>query len=65
METKEPSAIANSSPKYQPKQYFIGCLPTESDQTTLAGIFKQYCFEVTGVEIKYRKNGVCAGFGFL
>ena len=61
----ETGAIANSSPIYQPKQYFIGCLPTESDQASLTGIFQQFCSEVTGVEIKYRKNGVCAGFGFL
>lgn len=46
-------------------QLFLGCLPTDSDPLSLALLFNQYCQKVASAKIKFRKEGVCAGFGFL
>lgn len=46
-------------------QLFLGCLPTDSDPLSLSVLFNQYCTRVASAKIKFRKEGVCAGFGFL
>lgn len=43
----------------------MGCLPSATSETELIAYFSQFSFSVDRLEIKYRKNSVCAGFGYL
>ena len=46
------------------KKIFIGCLPSDTDSSEISKYFSKYC-RIVNLEVKIRKNGVCAGFGHL
>ena len=46
------------------RKIFIGCLPSDTDSEEISKYFSKYC-TIINLEVKIRKNGVCAGFGHL
>ena len=44
---------------------FIGCLPSDTIPEEISQYFSKYCIKIEDLEVKVRKNGVCAGFGHL
>ena len=41
---------------------FIGCLPNDSTSEDLTAYLSKFCI-VKRLKIRYRKNGICAGYG--
>ena len=46
-------------------ELFIGCLPADSEAGELVALFIPLCTKVVSISLKYRKENICAGFGFL
>ena len=44
---------------------FLGGLPIDSSVEELESLFAPLCIKVIGIQLKYRKENVCAGFGYL
>lgn len=47
----------------QTKKIFLGCLPSHTDTEELRTYFLEHCPDIHNLKVKYRSNGICAGYG--
>lgn len=48
--------------KHEVFKIFIGCLPSDSTTEELTAYLSMFC-KVKNLKIRFRKNGICAGYG--
>lgn len=50
--------------QHKSSKLFVGCLPSQTSSQELKNYFSKFVM-VESVKVKYRKNGICCGYGYL